>query len=87
MTACSDRGVAMRFSEKKEPTSTMLRAATGAEICGFLMREGKRYPCKHDRNDMTTRMDCRRRFLADDPLCRQGNTPCALGQLMATEAA
>lgn len=88
MTACSDRGLSLRFSGKGTNTRTFLTAASGAELCGILMREGKRYPCKHCRGRYATREECRRRVLAKDPGCRPGDTLCALGQLAtAMEAA
>ncbi|MHC1791831.1 hypothetical protein [Solidesulfovibrio sp.] len=87
MTACSDHGVSLRFSGEGTRSRTMLAAASGAEMAGQRMREGKRFPCKHERNTMTTRDDCRRRFLANDPACSPGNTPCALGQMAAGEDA
>jgi hypothetical protein len=84
MAACSDRGVALRFSGRAPGMATLLYAASGAEAMGLRMREGRTYPCKHGPG-MMTREDCRRRFLAGDPGCRPGNTPCALGQLAAGE--
>jgi hypothetical protein len=83
MTACSDRDLSLRFSGKGTSTRTFLAAASGAEIGGILMREGKRYPCKHCRGRRVTREECRRRVLAKDPGCRPGDTLCALGQLAA----
>ena len=86
MAACSDRDVAMRFCGRMTASSTMLIAASGAEMSGLRMREGKKFRCKHSRR-MTTKGECRDRFLSGDEGCRPGNMPCALGQLAAREAA
>lgn len=84
MTTCSDRGVAVRFSGLATGSSTMLFAASGAEMSGLRMREGKKFRCKHHRR-MTTKSECRERFSSGEEGCRPGNTPCALGQLAAGE--
>lgn len=86
MTACSDRDLSLRFSGRSMATSTMLMAASAAETIGRRMRNGRRFPCKHHKR-MTSREECRLRFCAGDVGCRPGNTPCALGQLAAMEAA
>lgn len=87
MTACSDRGLSLRFSGRHASSRTMLAGASSAELNGFRMRAGKRYPCKHCRGRYVTREECRRRVLANDPGCRPGDTLCALGHLAAKEAA
>lgn len=87
MPTCSDRGIILKFSGKSASSKTFLSAADGAEVTGRRMREGKRYPCRHCKNAMTTRDECRQRFLGDDERCHIANTPCALGQLAASEAA
>ena len=86
MTACSDRGMPLRFSGRQTSGATMMVAASGAEVAGMRMREGKRFRCKHGLGQIT-RDECRRRFQAGDPACRPGDTQCALGPLAAGEAA
>lgn len=87
MTACSDRGMSLRLAGRHFSARTMLTAASGAELNGYRMLAGKRYPCKHCKGRYVTREECRQRVLAKDPGCRPGDTLCAVGLLAAGEAA
>jgi len=81
MTACSDRDIFLRFKSLPYGTRTLLSAASAAEVFGRRIRARKTFKCQHS-HTMITRATCRRRFLAGDPNCRRGNTPCAIGQLL-----